>query len=52
MDVNIVSNDILDIDAFKAWRPEFNDAEFILEDGKYICGWGIEKMSKQHLMVL
>ncbi|MCF0191974.1 MAG: leucine--tRNA ligase [Prevotella sp.] len=46
VDVNIVSNDILDIEAFKAWRPEYNDAEFILEDGKYICGWAVEKMSK------
>ncbi len=45
-DVNIVSNDILDIEKFKAWRPEFADAEFILEDGKYYCGWAIEKMSK------
>ncbi len=45
-DVNIVSNDILDTDKFKAWRPEFADAEFILEDGKYICGWAVEKMSK------
>jgi len=46
VDVNIVTNDILDLEAFKAWRPEFNDAEFILEDGKYICGWAVEKMSK------
>lgn len=46
VDVNIVSNDILDVEAFKAWRPEYNDAEFILEDGKYICGWAVEKMSK------
>lgn len=46
MDVNIVSNDILDTEAFKAWRPEYNNAEFILEDGKYICGWAVEKMSK------
>ena len=46
VDVNIVHADVLDIDAFKAWRPEYNDAEFILEDGKYICGWAIEKMSK------
>ncbi len=46
VDVNIVKNDILDTEAFKAWRPEFNDAEFICEDGKYICGWAIEKMSK------
>lgn len=46
VDVNIVRNDILDTEAFRAWRPEFNDAEFILEDGKYICGWAVEKMSK------
>ncbi len=46
VDVNIVKNDLLDIDAFKAWRPEFADAEFKLEDGKYICGWAVEKMSK------
>lgn len=46
VDVNIVSNDILDIEAFKNWRPEFNNAEFILEDGKYVCGWAVEKMSK------
>lgn len=46
VDVNIVHNDILDIGAFKKWRPEFADAEFVLEDGKYICGWEIEKMSK------
>lgn len=46
VDVNIVKNDHLDIAAFKAWRPEFADAEFILEDGNYICGWAIEKMSK------
>ncbi len=45
-DVNIVSNDILDIERFKAWRPEFANAEFILEDGKYHCGWAVEKMSK------
>ncbi len=45
-DVNIVSNDILDIEAFKSWNPEFKNAEFILEGGKYICGWEIEKMSK------
>ena len=45
-DVNIVSNDILDIEKFKTWRPEFANAEFILEDGKYICGWAVEKMSK------
>lgn len=46
VDVNIVSNDILDIEKFKAWRPEFEKAEFILEDGKYHCGWAVEKMSK------
>ncbi len=46
VDVNIVKNDILDLDAFRAWRPEFADAEFILEDGRYVCGWAIEKMSK------
>ena len=46
VDVNIVSNDQLDVDAFKKWRPEYQDAEFILENDKYICGWAIEKMSK------
>ena len=46
VDVNIVSNDILDIDKFKAWLPDYANAEFILEDGKYICGWAVEKMSK------
>ena len=46
VDVNIVHNDKLDIDAFRAWRPEFADAEFELEDGQYVCGWAIEKMSK------
>ncbi len=46
VDVNIVRNDILDIEAFRAWRAEFADAEFILEDDKYICGWAVEKMSK------
>jgi leucyl-tRNA synthetase len=46
VDVNIVSNDILDIEAFKNWSPEYKDAEFVLENGKYICGWAIEKMSK------
>ena len=52
VDVNIVKNDILDLDAFRAWRPEFADAEFILEDGKYICGWAIEKMSKSMFNVV
>ncbi len=46
VDVNIVKNDVLDIEAFKAWRPEYETAEFLLEDGKYICGWTVEKMSK------
>ena len=46
VDVNIVKNDVLDIEAFKAWSPEYATAEFVLEDGKYICGWAIEKMSK------
>ncbi len=52
VDVNIVSNDILDLEAFKNWRPEFNTAEFILEDGKYICGWAVEKMSKSMFNVV
>ena len=52
VDVNIVKNDILDLDAFRAWRPEFADAEFILEDGKYVCGWAIEKMSKSMFNVV
>jgi leucyl-tRNA synthetase len=46
VDVNIVSNDILDIEAFRKWNPEYNNAEFILENGKYVCGWAVEKMSK------
>lgn len=46
VDINIVHNDILDLDAFRKWRPEFRDAEFLLEEGQYICGWEIEKMSK------
>ena len=46
VDVNIVYNDQLDLEAFKAWRPEYATADFILEDGKYICGWAVEKMSK------
>ena len=52
VDVNIVSNDVLDIEAFKAWRPEFATAEFILEDDKYICGWAVEKMSKSMFNVV
>ncbi|MBP5539459.1 MAG: leucine--tRNA ligase [Bacteroidales bacterium] len=46
VDVNIVHNDKLDLEAFRAWRPDYADAEFILEDGEYICGYGVEKMSK------
>ena len=46
VDINIVHNDKLDLEAFKAWRPEYADAEFILENGEYICGWAVEKMSK------
>ena len=52
VDVNRVSNDVLNLDAFRAWRPEFKDAEFILEDGKYICGWAVEKMSKSMFNVV
>ena len=52
VDVNIVNNDVLDIEAFKAWRPEFETAQFILEDGKYICGWAVEKMSKSMFNVV
>ena len=65
VDVNIVGNDVLDIDAFRAWRPEYKDAEFILEDGsvltntqhptpntQYKCGWAIEKMSKSMFNVV
>lgn len=53
VDVNIVgAGDVLDIDAFRAWRPEYADAEFILEDGKYVCGWAVEKMSKSMFNVV
>ena len=52
VDVNIVSADVLDTEAFKAWRPEYANAEFILEDGKYICGWAVEKMSKSMFNVV
>jgi leucine--tRNA ligase len=52
VDVNIVHADVLDIDAFKVWRPEYENAEFILEDGKYICGWAVEKMSKSMFNVV
>ena len=46
VDINIVSNDVLDVDKFRQWRPEFANARFELEEGKYVCGWEIEKMSK------
>ena len=52
VDVNIVSGDVLDIEAFKAWRPEYATAEFILEDGRYVCGWAVEKMSKSMFNVV
>ncbi len=52
VDVNMVSNDVLDLDKFKAWRPEFANAEFLLEDGKYVCGWAVEKMSKSMFNVV
>ena len=52
VDVNIVYNDRLDLEAFRAWRPEYADAEFILEDGEYVCGWAIEKMSKSMFNVV
>ena len=52
VDVNIVKNDILDLNAFRAWMPEYANAEFILENGKYICGWAIEKMSKSMFNVV
>ncbi len=52
VDVNIVSNDILDTDKFRNWRPEFNDADFILENGKYVCGYAVEKMSKSMFNVV
>ncbi|MDY3851572.1 MAG: leucine--tRNA ligase [Prevotella sp.] len=52
VDVNIVTADVLDLDAFRAWRPEFANAEFILEDGKYVCGWAVEKMSKSMFNVV
>lgn len=52
VDVNIVHNDVLDIEAFRNWRPEFKDTEFILEEGRYLCGWAIEKMSKSMFNVV
>ncbi len=52
VDVNIVHGDVLDLEAFKAWRPEYKNAEFVLENGKYVCGWAIEKMSKSMFNVV
>ena len=52
VDVNLVENDILDIERFKAWRPEYASADFVLEDGKYVCGWAVEKMSKSMFNVV
>jgi leucyl-tRNA synthetase len=52
VDINIVSNDVLDIEAFRKWNPEYKNAEFILENGKYLCGWAIEKMSKSMFNVI
>jgi leucyl-tRNA synthetase len=46
VDISLVQNDVLDIERFRAWSPDYADAEFILEDGKYVCGWAVEKMSK------
>lgn len=46
VDINIVDNDVLDVEKFRQWRPEFADARFELEDGRYVCGWEVEKMSK------
>lgn len=52
VDVNIVSNDRLDTEAFRRWRPEYADAEFVLENGEYVCGWAVEKMSKSMFNVV
>lgn len=52
VDVNIVTNDCLDVEAFRDWRPEYANAEFILEDGRYVCGWAVEKMSKSMFNVV
>ena len=52
VDISLVRNDKLDLEGFKAWRPEFADAEFILEDGEYVCGWAVEKMSKSMFNVV
>lgn len=52
VDISMVDNDVLDTEAFKKWRPDFADAEFILEDGKYVCGYAVEKMSKSMFNVV
>lgn len=52
VDVNIVTNDVLDIEKFRGWRPEYAGAEFILEEGKYVCGYAVEKMSKSMFNVV
>ncbi len=52
VDINLVRNDRLDLEGFRAWRPEFKDAEFVLEDGEYVCGWAVEKMSKSMFNVV
>ena len=52
VDISMVNNDILDTERFRSWRPEFADAEFILEDGRYVCGWAVEKMSKSMFNVV
>lgn len=52
VDVNMVSNDVLDIDRFRQWNPEYANAEFIVEEGKYVCGWAVEKMSKSMFNVV
>ena len=52
VDISLVDNDILDTESFKKWRPDFADAEFVLEDGKYVCGWAVEKMSKSMFNVV
>ena len=52
VDINLVDNDVLDLEGFKAWRPDFADAEFVLENGKYICGFAVEKMSKSMFNVV
>ncbi len=52
VDISLVHNDRLDLEGFRAWRPEFVDAEFVLEDGEYVCGWAVEKMSKSMFNVV